>query len=108
MPPPPRALVESRPGRTARPLAAGLLALAVAPRVASAQPSPTPPAAPAAPEESAGEATVVGPARREQSLLDTPRAVSVDSSAAARRALARDVGERLDELPGVFVQRTTS
>ncbi|MBL8605357.1 MAG: TonB-dependent receptor [Myxococcales bacterium] len=55
-----------------------------------------------------GEAVVQAPSRRDEALLDTTRAVSRDSTASARRALARDVGERLDELPGVFVQRTTS
>lgn len=64
--------------------------------------------APASAQELAGESAVVAPSRREEALLDTPRAVSTDSVASARRALARDVGERLDELPGVFVQRTTS
>lgn len=60
------------------------------------------------PEPEVGEASVVAPSRREETLLDTPRAVSTDSVESARRALARDVGERLDELPGVFVQRTTT
>jgi hemoglobin/transferrin/lactoferrin receptor protein len=81
----------------ALPLAVTLLA---SPALAQQAPAPEP--------ESAGESRVMAPARREESLLDTPRAVSVDSTASARRALARDVGERLDELPGVFVQRTTS
>lgn len=60
------------------------------------------------PEPEIGEAAVLAPARREETLLDTPRAVSTDNTNSARRALARDVGERLDELPGVFVQRTTT
>jgi len=59
-------------------------------------------------ETVSGEAVVSAPSRRRESLLDTPRAVSVDDRRAATRALARDVGERLDELPGVYVQRTTS
>jgi hemoglobin/transferrin/lactoferrin receptor protein len=83
------------------PLLTATLALLAASRSSAAQPAP--PAEPAS-----QEATVSAPSRREESLLDTPRAVSADSSASARRALARDVGERLDELPGVFVQRTTS
>lgn len=102
----------------------GLVALSITtalssllmPGVAEAQPRPADPLpapAPGAHEvpsgtESTGEATVAAPARNEEALLDTPRAVSSDSVASARRALARDVGERLDELPGVFVQRTTS
>lgn len=63
---------------------------------------------PDASQDEPQQATVSAPARREEALLDTPRAVSADTTASARRALARDVGERLDELPGVFVQRTTS
>lgn len=83
-------------------LPSALCALALAaPAAAQERPAPQEP-------ELAGESAVVAPARREEALLDTPRAVSSDSVASARRALARDVGERLDELPGVFVQRTTS
>ncbi len=82
-----------------------LLSLIAAPLAASSQPMPAARRDAAEPHD---EVTIVAPARREEALLDTPRAVSADSTASARRALARDVGERLDELPGVFVQRTTS
>ncbi|MFO0648959.1 MAG: TonB-dependent receptor [Polyangiales bacterium] len=85
--------------------AALTLALIAAPLAASSQPRP---AARRDAAEPGDEVTIVAPARREEALLDTPRAVSADTTASARRALARDVGERLDELPGVFVQRTTS
>gem|GEM_PF-1302491 len=54
------------------------------------------------------EATVSAPARREESLLETPRAVSVESRRDAARSLARDVGDRLEEMNGVFLQRTTT
>lgn len=55
-----------------------------------------------------GEATVRAPTRDTERLIDTPRSVVRDTRQDAARALARDVGDRLDELPGVFVQRTTS
>ncbi len=73
-----------------------------------AQTRPREAPAPTELETVAGEAVVSAPSRRRESLLDTSRSVSVDSRREATRALARDVGERLDELPGVFVQRTTS
>ncbi len=81
------------------------LTLTTAPLAASSQPMP---AARRDTGEPDAPATVFAPSLREEPLLDTPRAVSADTTASARRALARDVGERLDELPGVFVQRTTT
>lgn len=93
-------------GEAMRPSSYVLPALWIlAPRAAMGQ--STPAADPDA-ERAASEATITAPARQDQLLLDTPRAVSLDSNPEARRALARDVGDRLDELPGVFVQRTTS
>ncbi|MDB4930199.1 MAG: Outer rane vitamin receptor BtuB [Myxococcaceae bacterium] len=79
-----------------------LLAALALPAAASAQ---TPPPAD---EPTIGEATVSAPARREESLMETPRAVSVDGRRDAARALARDLGDRLEEMPGVFLQRTTT
>jgi outer membrane receptor protein involved in Fe transport len=84
------------------PLVVGLLAL---PATAAAQAPPRPPVVD---EPTTGEATVSAPARREESLLDTPRAVAVDGRRDAARALARDLGDRLEETPGVFLQRTTT
>lgn len=84
-----------------RPVAPALALLSV-PALAPAQPR-------ARPEEpTLSEATVSAPARREESLLETPRAVSADHRRGAARALARDLGDRLEEMPGVFLQRTTS
>ncbi len=81
------------------------IALLALPSLASAQP-----ARPGAPPEepTIDEATVSAPARREESLLETPRAVSADSRRDAARSLARDLGDRLEEMPGVFLQRTTT
>jgi hemoglobin/transferrin/lactoferrin receptor protein len=64
--------------------------------------------APAPREEPSAEATVTAPSRARQRLTDTPRSVVSDTRAEALRSLSRDVGDRLDELPGVFVQRTTN
>nr|MBK7067325.1 TonB-dependent receptor [Deltaproteobacteria bacterium] len=88
-----------------RRLLAPSLALLSLPSLSAAQPArPTPP-----PEEpTINEATVSAPSRREESLLETPRAVSADNRRGAARALARDLGDRLEELPGVFLQRTTT
>lgn len=81
--------------------------IALVPLSAAAQ---SPPRAPAVSEFEAvtGEAVVSAPTRRTERLREVARAVSADTRPEALRALARDVGERLDELPGVYVQRTTS
>ncbi len=74
--------------------------LALCPAAALAQTAPR--------EEPSDEATVTAPSRARQRLMETPRSVVSDTRADALRSLSRDVGDRLDELPGVFVQRTTN
>ena len=82
-----------------------LLTVITLPAAAAAQPA-RPRAVPD--EPTLNEATVSAPARREESLFETQRAVSIDSRRDGARSLARDLGDRLEELPGVFLQRTTT
>ncbi|MBI5517736.1 MAG: TonB-dependent receptor [Deltaproteobacteria bacterium] len=59
-------------------------------------------------DRAAQEVVVRAPSGARERLGETPRSVSADSRLEAVRAVARDVGDRLEELPGVYVQRTTS
>jgi outer membrane receptor protein involved in Fe transport len=74
------------------------------PTAVAAQPRIPPPQL----DEPAGEVTVTAPTRSAARLLDATRSIASDTRNDAERSLTRDVGDRLDELPGVFVQRTTS
>ncbi len=60
------------------------------------------------PESRGAEAVVTAPSGQPQRIRESSRSVSSAGAVEARRALAHDLGERLEEVPGVFVQRTTS